>query len=52
MAGNGGTISLTAGQSVTISDGASVSASSTGPGSTGNIQINAGNLFEMTNIAQ
>ncbi len=48
-AGPGGNIALTAGQSVTISDGASISASSTGPGNTGNIQINAGNLFEMTN---
>ena len=38
-----------AGQSVTISNGASVSASSTGPGNTGNIQINAGNQFAMTN---
>ena len=48
-AGPGGNIALTAGQSVTISNGASVSASSTGPGNTGNIQINAGNLFTMTN---
>ena len=48
-AGSGGNIALTAGQSVTISDGASVSASSTGPGNTGNIQINAGNQFAMTN---
>lgn len=47
--GSGGNIALTAGQSVTISNGASVSASSTGPGNTGDIQINAGNLFEMTN---
>ena len=47
--GPGGNIVLTAGQSVAISDGASVSASSTGPGSTGNIQINAGNQFVMTN---
>ena len=48
--GPGGNIALTAGQSVTISDGASVSAASRfGPGNTGNIQINAGNLFEMTN---
>ena len=43
--GSGGNISLTAGQSVTISNGAAVSASSKGPGDTGNIQINAGNLF-------
>jgi large exoprotein involved in heme utilization and adhesion len=48
-AGPGGNIALSAGQSVTISNGASVSASSFGPGNTGNIQINAGNLFEMTN---
>jgi large exoprotein involved in heme utilization and adhesion len=47
--GSGGNISLTAGQSVTISNGAAVSASSTGPGNTGNIQINAGNQFAMTN---
>jgi large exoprotein involved in heme utilization and adhesion len=48
-AGVGGNITLTAGQSVTISNGASVSASSTGPGNTGNIQIDAGNQFAMTN---
>ena len=42
---SGGNISLTAGQSVTISDGASVSASSTGPGNAGNISINAGQQF-------
>jgi len=48
-AGTGGNISLTAGQSVRISDGAVVSSSSTGPGNTGNIQINAGNQFTMTN---
>ena len=47
--GAGGNIALIAGQSVTISNGASVSASSTGPGNTGNIQINAGNQFAMTN---
>lgn len=45
--GSGGNIALTAGQSVTISDGASVSASSTGPGNAGNIAINAGQQFEM-----
>jgi filamentous hemagglutinin family protein len=49
VSGNGGNIALTAGKSVTISDGASVSASSTGPGNTGNIQINAGDQFAMTN---
>ena len=48
-AGSGGNIALTAGQSVTISDGASVSASSTGPGNAGNIAINAGQQFEMRN---
>jgi len=48
-AGFGGNIALTAGQSFTISNGASVSASSTGPGNTGNIQIDAGNQFTMTN---
>jgi large exoprotein involved in heme utilization and adhesion len=47
--GNGGNIALTAGQSVTISDSASVSASSTGPGNAGNISINAGQQFEMRN---
>jgi hypothetical protein len=41
--GAGGNIGLTAGQSVGISNGASISASSTGPGNTGNIQITAGN---------
>ena len=48
-AGAGGNIALTAGQSVTISDGASVSSSSKGPGNTGNIQINAGQSFVATN---
>ncbi|NOS79853.1 MAG: filamentous hemagglutinin N-terminal domain-containing protein [Nitrospira sp.] len=47
--GSGGNIALTAGQSVSISDGASVSASSTGPGNAGNIAINAGQQFEMRN---
>jgi filamentous hemagglutinin family protein len=47
--GNGGKITLSSGQSVTISDGAAISASSIGPGNTGNIQINAGNTFTMTN---
>ncbi len=47
--GNGGNVALTAGQSVSISDGASVSASSTGPGNAGNIAINAGQQFEMRN---
>ena len=48
-AGSGGNIALTAGQSVTISDGASVSASSTGPGNAGIISINAGQSFIATN---
>jgi large exoprotein involved in heme utilization and adhesion len=48
-AGAGGNILLNAGQSVTISDGATVSASSTGPGNTGNITIDAGNQFTMSN---
>ena len=48
-AGTGGNIALTAGQSVTISNGASVSASSSGPGNAGNISINAGQQFEMQN---
>ena len=43
----GGNITLIAGQLVTISDGASVSASSTGPGNAGNISINAGQQLEM-----
>ena len=45
--GIGGDIAVTADQSVTISDGASVSASSTGSGNAGNISINAGQQFEM-----
>ncbi len=44
----GGTISVNANQ-VQLNSGATVSASSTGPGNTGNIQINAGNQFAMTN---
>lgn len=47
--GDGGNINLTAGQSVTISDGASVSAGSTGPGNAGDIVINAGQTFTATN---
>jgi filamentous hemagglutinin family protein len=47
--GAGGNIALTAGQSVSISNGASVSASSSGPGNAGNIAINAGQQFEMRN---
>jgi filamentous hemagglutinin family protein len=47
-AGEAGNISIASGQSSTISNGATVSASSTGPGNTGNIQITAGNQFAMT----
>jgi large exoprotein involved in heme utilization and adhesion len=43
-AGTGGNISLTAGQNLTLSDGATVSASSSGPGSAGDIAITAGAL--------
>ncbi len=43
--GEGGNISLTAGQSVALSNGASISASSTGPANAGNIVINAGSQF-------
>ena len=42
--GGGGSISLTAGQAVTISDGASVSASTTGPGNAGNILVKANDV--------
>ena len=45
----GGSIKVNAPDQVTMTNGSSISASSTGPGNTGNIQINAGNLFEMTN---
>ncbi len=45
--GAGGNITLTAGQSVTISNGASVSASSTGTGIAGDITINAGQNLEL-----
>jgi len=48
-AGSGGNITLNAGQSMTVSNGAAVSASSTGPGSTGNINLTAGNQLTMTN---
>ena len=46
--GMGGNITIDA-NAVTLQNGAHVSSSSTGPGSTGNIQINAGNQFAMTN---
>ena len=48
-AGPGGNITLGAGQSVTIQDGASVSASSTGPADAGNISINAGQQLIIEN---
>ncbi len=48
-AGQGGNISLTAGRSISISNGAEVSASSTGPGNAGNVLINAGRQFDMRN---
>jgi filamentous hemagglutinin family protein len=46
-AGAGGTITLTAGRSLTISDGASVSASSKGPANAGDISINAGQQLDI-----
>jgi filamentous hemagglutinin family protein len=46
-AGSGGNIALTAGQSVTISNGATISASSTGPGNAGNIAVNAGQSLDL-----
>jgi len=45
----GGTIKVEAPSTVTMTNGASITASSTGAGNTGNIQINAGNQFAMTN---
>ena len=45
--GHGGTITITAGQSVTLNNGSSVSANSTGAGNAGNILINAGQQLEM-----
>ncbi len=45
--GSGGNISLTADQSVTVRDGASISASSTGSGAAGNIDIHAGKQFDV-----
>ena len=46
-AGSGGNITLTTGQSFTVSNGASVSASSTGPGNAGNITVNAGQSLDL-----
>ena len=45
----GGTITVEAPNSATMTNGASITASSTGPGNTGNINITAGNQFNMTN---
>lgn len=45
--GAGGTLTLTAGNSFTISDGATISASSTGPADAGSIQIDAGQQLDM-----
>ena len=47
----GGDITITAGQSVTLNNGSSVSASSTGAGNAGNILINAGQNYTSTNSA-
>ena len=41
----GGNINIMAGQSVTLSNGSRISASSTGPGNAGNILINAGQNY-------
>ena len=45
--GHGGTITITAGQSVTLNNGSSISASSTGAGNAGNISINAGQQLDI-----
>ena len=45
----GGNISLTARQAISVSDGAAVSASSTGPGNAGNVSINAGQQLDVQN---
>jgi len=47
----GGDISITAGQSVTLNNGSSISASSTGAGNAGNILINAGHNYTSTDSA-
>lgn len=49
--GTGGNILLNAGQSVSLTNGAGVSASSTGPANAGNIAINAGAQFFSQNAA-
>ena len=45
--GLGGTITITASQSVTLNNGSSISASSTGAGNAGNISINAGQQLDI-----
>jgi large exoprotein involved in heme utilization and adhesion len=47
----GGDITITAGQSVTLNNGSSISASSTGAGDAGNILINAGQNYTSTDSA-
>ncbi len=49
--GPGGSIALTAGQSVSLSDGSMVSAGSTGAGNAGNIAIDAGGHFLSRNAS-
>lgn len=49
--GVGGDTRLTAGQSVSLSNGAAISASSTGPANAGNIAINAGSRFLSQNAS-
>ena len=45
----GGSINVNTTNGVTMTNGGSITASSTGPGNTGNINITAGNQFAMTN---
>lgn len=47
--GAGGTITLTAGQSVSLNDGSSITAASSGTGNAGDIAINAGQRFISNN---
>jgi filamentous hemagglutinin family protein len=49
--GAGGSISLTAGKSISVSTGGVISANSTGSGNAGSISINAGQQLELTNGA-
>ncbi len=49
--GEGGNIALTAGQSVNLAGGSTVSASSIGPANAGNITINAGSQFLSQNAS-